>query len=282
LRCIWRFRISEQGQPIWYNHPGHRFNVSIKLTRIYQALAGGANLVYHPNFMKIMSAFNFLSPDSRCWSFDNRANGYARGEGVVMLVVKRLSNALRDGNTIRAIIRSTGTNQDGRTPGITQPDLMAQVDLIQRTYRQADIDMRPTRFFEAHGTGTVIGDYTEANAIAKAFARCRTVNDPMIIGAVKANIGHLEGASGLAGIVKTILVLEHGLIPPIAGFECLNGRIDGGLPLHVGPPSSLLFTRIDCGWLIVPVPKEIAPLAHDWPSTSMCKYLPFALCLERE
>ncbi|KAL4747556.1 hypothetical protein BDW72DRAFT_209502 [Aspergillus terricola var. indicus] len=202
------------------------------------ALAGGANLVYHPNFMKIMSAFNFLSPDSRCWSFDDRANGYARGEGVVMLVVKRLSDALRDGNTIRAIIRSTGTNQDGRTPGITQPELMAQVDLIQRTYRQADIDMRPTRFFEAHGTGTVIGDYTEANAIAKAFARCRTVNDPMIIGAVKANIGHLEGASGLAGIVKTILVLEHGLIPPIAGFERLNGRIDGGLPLHF--PKKLL------------------------------------------
>ncbi|KAL4788911.1 putative polyketide synthase [Aspergillus venezuelensis] len=196
------------------------------------ALAGGANLIYHPNFMKIMSAFNFLSPDSRCWSFDDRANGYARGEGIVMMVLKRLSDALHDGNTIRAVIRNTGSNQDGRTPGITQPNLQSQVNLVQRTYQQANIDMRPTRFFEAHGTGTVIGDCTEAKAIAQTFGSCRTIHDPLYIGAVKANIGHLEGASGLAGIVKTILVLENGVIPPIAGFETLNSRLDPSMPLH--------------------------------------------------
>ncbi|KAL6231683.1 hypothetical protein BDW75DRAFT_243677 [Aspergillus navahoensis] len=198
------------------------------------ALAGGANLVYHPNFMKVMSGFNFLSPDSRCWSFDERANGYARGEGVVMIVLKRLNDAIRDGDTIRAVIQATGTNQDGRTPGITQPDLESQVLLMRRTYQQAKLEMGPTRFFEAHGTGTVIGDVTEANAIGQAFRDSRTEDDPLYIGAVKANIGHLEGASGLAGVIKAILVLENAVIPPIAGLEVPNRRIDSrNLRIHL-------------------------------------------------
>ncbi|KND87187.1 Lovastatin diketide synthase LovF [Tolypocladium ophioglossoides CBS 100239] len=166
------------------------------------ALVGGANLVYHPNFMKLMSDFNFLSKDSRCWSFDERGNGYARGEGTSVVVVKRLADALRDGDTIRAVIRNTGSNQDGRTPGITQPSQTSQVDLIEKTYRQANIDMEPTRFFGAHGTGTPVGDPAEANAIGNAFHDYRTVLSPMYIGAVKANIGHLGGCRGLAGIIK--------------------------------------------------------------------------------
>ncbi|KAK2617040.1 hypothetical protein QQS21_000134 [Conoideocrella luteorostrata] len=211
-----------------------------------QALVGGANLIFHPNFMKMMSSFNFLSPDSRCWSFDERGNGYARGEGCAMLVVKRLGDALRDGDTIRAVIRNTGTNQDGRTPGITQPNPDSQVDLIERTYREANIDMDPTRFFEAHGTGTPVGDPIEANAIGQAFKHCRSTADPLYIGTVKANIGHLEGASGLAGIIKALLVLEHGLIPPIAGLNTLNGRID----------ADKLFLKF---------PKEMIP----WPTSGL-------------
>ena len=187
---------------------------------------GGANLVYHPNFMKIFSAFNFLSPDSRSWSFDRRANGYARGEGLVMLVVKRVADALRDGDCIRAVIRNTGSNQDGRTPGITQPSLQSQLELLKHTYQQVGISMTSTRYFEAHGPGTPVGDPIEANAIGQAFKDHRTKEDPLYVGSIKANIGHLEGASGLAGLVKTILVLEHGIIPPIAGFESLNPRID--------------------------------------------------------
>ncbi|KAI4263037.1 MAG: hypothetical protein L6R42_001796 [Xanthoria sp. 1 TBL-2021] len=190
------------------------------------AVVGGSNLVYHPDFMKMMSSFNFLSPDSRSWSFDKRANGYARGEGTAVLIVKRLEDALRDGDTVRAVVRNTGSNQDGRTPGITQPNQEAQVNLIERTYKQAGIDMEPTRFFEAHGTGTKIGDPVEANAIGTAFRHCRSAHDPLFIGAVKANIGHLEGCSGLAGVIKTILVLEKGVIPPIAGFSSLNELID--------------------------------------------------------
>lgn len=181
-----------------------------------------------------MSSFNFLSPDSRSWSFDNRANGYARGEGTAVIVIKRLEDALRDGDTVRAVIRNTGSNQHGRTPAITQPNQEAQVDLIERTYKQAGIDMEPTRFFEAHGTGTRVGDPVEANAIGTAFRHCRSAHDPLFIGAVKANIGHLEGCSGLAGIIKTILVLEKGVIPPIAGLDSLNELIDAeGMHLKV-------------------------------------------------
>ncbi|KAL4993611.1 putative polyketide synthase [Aspergillus recurvatus] len=198
----------------------------LQLRTASMALVGGANLVFHPNFMKMMAAFNFLSPDSRCWSFDDRANGYARGEGLVMVVLKRLGDALRDGNTIRAVIRSTASNQDGWTPGITQPSIDSQIRLIKQVYQRADLNMEPTRFFEAHGTGTVAGDYSEANAIGQAFSGSLTPESPLHIGAVKANIGHLEGASGLASLIKTILVLENGVIPPIAGLEELNSRID--------------------------------------------------------
>ena len=185
--------------------------------------------------MKIMTDFDFLSKDSRSWSFDSRANGYARGEGHAVVIIKRLDDALRNGDTIRAVIRNTGSNQDGRTPGITQPSGDAQVELIRRTYRQANIDMAPTRFFEAHGTGTPVGDPIEANAIGAAFQAYRTANDPLYIGAVKANIGHLEGCSGLAGIIKTVLLLERGMIPPIAGLTSINKKIDAEkLHLRVG------------------------------------------------
>ena len=103
--------------------------------------------------MFVMSRMSFLSPDSQCYSFDHRANGYARGEGIGVVVIKRLVDALRDGDTVRAVIRSTGANQDGRTPGVTQPNGEAQEELIQNTYHKAGLDMRHTRYFEAHGTG---------------------------------------------------------------------------------------------------------------------------------
>ncbi|KAL4937771.1 hypothetical protein BDV06DRAFT_232363, partial [Aspergillus oleicola] len=203
------------------------------------ALVGGANLVYHPSFMKIMDGFNFLSPNGRCWSFDDRADGYSRGEGIVVIVLKSVKNAVRDGDTIRAVIRATGTNQDGRTPSITQPDLESQISLLKRTYQQAKLDMAPTRFFEAHETGTAIGDVTEANAIGQTFRASRPEDDPLYIGAVKANIGHLEGASGLAGVIKTILVLENAVIPPIAGLEVPNRRIESrSLRIHLPTEST--------------------------------------------
>ena len=110
----------------------------------------------NPDTSTPLTNLNFLSPDSRCYSFDHRANGYARGEGIGVAIIKRLSDALRDDNTIRAVVRASGANQDGRTPGITQPSQAAQEDLIRATYKAGGLDFSTTRFFEAHGTGTTI------------------------------------------------------------------------------------------------------------------------------
>ena len=177
--------------------------------------------------MLIMSNMSFLSPDSRCWSFDHRANGYARGDGFGVVILKKLSDALKDGDTIRAVIRATGLNQDGRTTGgITQPSGEAQRSLIQDTFTKAKLEMGPVRFFEAHGTGTAIGDPTEAKAIGNSFRSFRSEEEPLFVGAVKSNIGHLEGGSGIAGLIKTILILERGLVLPNTGLEKINPMID--------------------------------------------------------
>ncbi|MCJ1389265.1 hypothetical protein MMC18_002121 [Xylographa bjoerkii] len=189
------------------------------------ALVGGCNLFFSPDSMVMLSDLNFLSPDSKCYSFDHRANGYARGEGFGVVVLKPLFDALRDGNTIRAVIRATGSNQDARTPGITQPSSRAQEALIRDTYQAAGLDLATTRFFEAHGTGTPVGDPIEVSAIEAAFRDQTPKDEPLFIGAVKSNIGHLEGASGIAGLIKSILVLEKGVIPPNIWYERPNPKI---------------------------------------------------------
>ncbi|TVY80408.1 Highly reducing polyketide synthase azaB [Lachnellula suecica] len=190
------------------------------------ALVAGCSLILSIEPMLSLTNMGFLSPDSRCYSFDDRANGYARGEGIGTLVIKRLSDAIKDNDTIRAVIRSTGCNSDGRTPGITQPSKVMQESLIKETYEKAGLDLHTTRYFEAHGTGTAIGDPIEADAIGSVFRTSRTPTDPLYVGSVKANIGHLEGGSGIAGIIKTVMVLEKGIIPPLANFENLNSKID--------------------------------------------------------
>ncbi|KAI0857122.1 hypothetical protein F4860DRAFT_367760 [Xylaria cubensis] len=186
----------------------------------------GSNLMLSPDGSLPLSNMNFLSPDSKCFSFDARANGYARGEGVVALVVKPLDTALQHGDTIRAVVRATASNQDGRTPGLTQPSIDAQEALIRRTYAKAGLSFGETRYFEAHGTGTPIGDPIEMKAIGRVFRTFRSPTAPLLVGSIKANIGHLEAASGLVAIVKSILVLERGDIPPQALFENINPKID--------------------------------------------------------
>lgn len=131
--------------------------------------------------MHALSNMNMLSPDNRCFSFDHRANGYARGEGFGVLVLKRLSDALQAQDVIRAVIRSTGSNQDGYTPGITQPNGESQKTLIQETYERAGLSMDGTRFFEAHGTGTAVGDPIEMSALGAAFRKARTSSDPLYV-----------------------------------------------------------------------------------------------------
>lgn len=176
--------------------------------------------------MHSLTNMNMLSPDGQCYSFDHRGNGYSRGEGFGVLVLKRVSDAIRDNDTIRGIIRSTGCNQDGNTPSISLPNSLSQETLIRDTYAKAGLSMEPTRFFEAHGTGTPVGDPRESLAIGSAFRQTRTTKDPLWVGAVKSNIGHLEGASGIAGVIKALLVLEKGIIPPNTNFERPNPKID--------------------------------------------------------
>lgn len=190
--------------------------------------------------MTSMTDFGFLSPDGRSYSFDHRANGYSRGEGFGVVLLKPLHSAIQDGDTIRAVIRATSTNQDGRSPGITQPSGIAQEDMIREAYSRGGLDLAATRFFEAHGTGTSIGDPIEAEAIHKAFEGQHPKGQPLYVGAVKSNIGHTEGASGLAGLIKTVLILEKAIIPPNALFEKVNPKIRSGdwnieFPLHPTP-----------------------------------------------
>lgn len=224
-------------------------------------LAGGCNLIYSVDMTMALSKLGFLSHNSRCYSFDHRADGYARGEGFGVLILKRVEDAIRDGDTIRAVIRSTSSNQDGHTPGITMPSKDAQARLIRNTYQKAGLDMQMTGYFEAHGTGTPVGDPIEASAIGSAFRFKRPGKGPLYVyvslwqsiprfpinlnfrGAVKANIGHLEGASGIAGVIKTILVLEKGVIPANANFEQTNPRIDSK-SLNIEVRSRINLTKI--------------------------------------
>lgn len=177
-------------------------------------------------------------PDGKCYAFDHRAQGYGRGEGVAALIVKRLDDAIRNGDPIRAVIRETGINQDGRSPTITSPDRDAQYDLIRACYAKAGLDPLATSVVEAHGTGTSAGDPVEAEAIGRALRdpkRSRqTQETPLYMASVKTNLGHTEAVSGLASVIKMVKSLEHGKIAPSINFEKPNPAIDfDGLSLKV-------------------------------------------------
>ncbi|KMU72582.1 lovastatin nonaketide synthase [Coccidioides immitis RMSCC 3703] len=197
---------------------------SLKSGDAEMAVVTGGSIISHVPDIIAMSHSGFLGPEGKCFSFDHRAEGYGRGEGVGTVVMKTLANALRDGDTIRAVIRATGVNQDGRTPGITLPSSTAQTNLIKEVYRKASLDRNTTMFVEAHGTGTAAGDPIEARGIADGFTSMER-ESPLYIGALKSNIGHLEGGAGIAGIIKSVMVLESGIIPPNANFEKANPQI---------------------------------------------------------
>lgn len=190
------------------------------------ALVIGSNMLLSPEPSLYLAHGKFLSPESKCFSFDARGSGYARGEGILALVIKPVNDAIRDGDVIRAVIRGTGVNQDGRTPTLTQPSSTAQEALIREVYANAGLGFESTRFFEAHGTGTAVGDPIEMMGIGNVFRSHRSDDTPLFVGSVKSNTGHLEGASAIVGIIKTILALEKSIIPPNALFEKINPRID--------------------------------------------------------
>jgi len=189
------------------------------------ALAGAVNLILSPEVTIAFSKANMLSPDGRCKSFDDDANGYVRGEGCAILVVKRLMDALRDGDRVLAVIRGSATNQDGRTSGITAPSGPAQQACVRSALRQAGITPQQLGYVEAHGTGTPLGDPIEINALGELLGSSAPGQPPCYFGSVKANIGHTETVSGIAGVIKVALMMQHRTLFPQAHFQKLNRHI---------------------------------------------------------
>jgi acyl transferase domain-containing protein/NADPH:quinone reductase-like Zn-dependent oxidoreductase/SAM-dependent methyltransferase len=189
------------------------------------ALAGGVNLILSPEISITSTKARTLSPDGRCKTFDASANGYVRGEGCGIVVLKRLSDALADGDRIRAVIRGSAVNQDGATSGITVPSKSAQAEVIRQALERAGVEPNQVDYVEAHGTGTPLGDPIEVRALASVYSKGRSADRPLIIGTAKTNVGHLESAAGVAGLIKTVLSLEHRIIPPHLHFKKLNPAI---------------------------------------------------------
>ncbi|HUB56363.1 MAG TPA: type I polyketide synthase [Mycobacterium sp.] len=204
------------------------------------ALAGGVNIMIGPNTAIAESKSGFLSPDGRCKAFDQSADGYARGEGGAVVVIKPLEQALRDGDEIYAQILGTAVSQDGRTDSITVPSAEAQEAAITTALRRAGIHPNEVGYVEAHGTGTPVGDPVEVRALANALASQRPPTHPLLIGSVKTNIGHLEAGAGVAGLIKTALVLKYGFIPA---------------NLHLKTPSD----QIPLGELSIDIPRRGQP-----------------------
>ncbi|KAI1636501.1 hypothetical protein F4809DRAFT_662452 [Biscogniauxia mediterranea] len=176
------------------------------------AIVGGTELLLHPDQSVAMSLVGLINPEGRCFPFDSRGSGYARGEGVGVVVLKKLSHAVQDGDIIHGVIVSSALNQDGRTAGISFPNPKSQTALMEQVYARAGIDPVETLY------GTKAGDKAEIESIYKVFCEGKSRKSPLIVGSVKSNIGHLEAASGIAGLIKSILVLKKGSIPPNLDF----------------------------------------------------------------
>ena len=190
------------------------------------ALAGGVTVMIAPNGFIGFSQASMLSPEGQCKAFDASANGFVRSEGAGVLLLKRLSRAQADGDPIHAVIVGTAMNQDGHTNGISLPSPEAQARLVRDACANAGISPSEIGYVEAHGTGTAVGDPIEAHALAEALCADRSSEAPLVIGSVKTNLGHLETAAGVAGMLKATLVLKHGQIPASLHFKKPNPNID--------------------------------------------------------
>lgn len=198
------------------------------------AIAGGVNLLLDPEVTIAFSKAGMMANDGRCKTFDARANGYVRSEGVGVVLLKPLTKALQDGDLIYAIIRGSAINQDGRSNGLTAPNGQSQEEVLTSAYQNAGVDPGQVDYVEAHGTGTPLGDPIEVQALGAVMGKDRPQNRPLKIGSVKTNIGHLEAAAGVAGVIKTALALKHGELPPSLHFESPNPHIPfDQLPIRV-------------------------------------------------
>jgi acyl transferase domain-containing protein/NADPH-dependent curcumin reductase CurA/short-subunit dehydrogenase/acyl carrier protein len=207
------------------------------------ALAGGVNVLLSPEVSIAFSHAHMLAADGRCKTFDVSADGYVRGEGCGLVVLKRLTDARRDGNRVFAVIRGTAVNQDGRSNGLTAPNGLAQQAVIRTALAAASVLPSDIGYVEAHGTGTPLGDPIEVRALCAELSKGRAEDDVCVIGSIKTNIGHLETASGVAGLFKAILALEHERIPAHLHLRELNPKLGLREPMFTIPRETRLWPR---------------------------------------
>ncbi|AGC45622.1 polyketide synthase [Myxococcus stipitatus DSM 14675] len=210
----------------------HLASQSLRAGECSMALAGGVNLILSPHSSLRVARGDALAPDGRCKTFDARANGFVRGEGCGVLVLKRLSDALAAGDPILALLRGSAVNQDGKSAGLTAPNMVAQTELLRQALKSAGLEPADVDCIEAHGTGTSLGDPIEMEAIKAVYGQGRSEQRPLVVSAAKTNIGHLEAAAGIAGVIKAVLSMRHQTIPPLLHLQRMNPRIDlEGLPI---------------------------------------------------
>jgi acyl transferase domain-containing protein len=189
------------------------------------AIVGGVHLNLIPESAVGASKFGGLSPDGRCYTFDSRANGYVRGEGGGAVILKPLSAALADGDRIYSVILGSAVNNDGASDHLTAPNEPAQEEVLGLAYERAEVDPADVQYVELHGTGTRVGDPIEAAALGAVLGRTRSAESPLLVGSAKTNIGHLEGAAGIVGLIKVALCMRHEEIPASLNFEKPNPQI---------------------------------------------------------
>nr|APX43987.1 polyketide synthase [Pestalotiopsis microspora] len=220
------------------------------------AFVGAAALTLGPGGWLALEKTGALSADGRSYSYDEKASGFGRGEGAACLLIKRLDDAIRDGDPVHALIRSSACNHGGRSDGITMPNGVAHRKLLRTVHEVVGLDPSHTPVVEGHGTGTNAGDPIEAGAFAAVLGQGRSASNPIYIGSIKSNFGHLEGASGVLGMVKAILMVKNGVILPTAGFEHINHKIEGKdiirvleapIPWPKGEPKRALVTNFGFG-----------------------------------
>ncbi len=198
---------------------------SLRNQECSMALVGGVNRLVSPQASINLSRSSMLSPDGRCKTFDDSANGFVRSEGCGVVVLKRLSDAIASQDRILAVLKGSAVNQDGRTSGLTAPNSLSQQAVINQALSNAQVEPSQISYIETHGTGTSLGDVIEVQALSQVFRDC-VVKQPLVLGAAKTNIGHSEGASGIAGLIKVILALEHGEIPPNLHLNLPNTQVN--------------------------------------------------------
>lgn len=191
-----------------------------------QAIVGGVNLIIPAEYYVLLSQMEALSPDGRCWAFDERANGFVSGEGVGVLLIKKLKRALEDNDHIHAVIKAVAVNHDGRSSSLTAPNGKAQSEVVRNAIEKAGVPAESITYIEAHGTGTALGDPIEARGLTSAFELYTPKKSFCAVGSVKTNIGHLEPAAGIAGLIKVVMAMENRLLPQSLNFDRPNPYID--------------------------------------------------------